>query len=351
MQGISQFLNWWLSQLGSLLPSAFVGRSSSFSDAVIVERDRTHLNLLVRRRGRAQKLVQQTEGDADVQTLQRTLRSHSGLPRNLVIRLPSAQLLRKALVMPVAAKRNLADVLGFEIDRETPFRRDEVHWTYVVRGQDTRAGRLDVELILLPRSFVDPLVETLRAAALEPVGIEAQADSGIATVIPLGSHKHGQWLDGQRSLMPLGAAASILAVLAVAVPFVVQQLDLAAVEARISELEPAAKEAGSFRQDAAQIAAAMAFLATERDKNGSPLTALAATTRALPDDSYLSALSLRNGRLTLNGKSPSAAQLIGELAQSPDFREPSFEAPVTRDPDTALESFAISVALVSKAEP
>jgi general secretion pathway protein L len=110
-------------------------------------------------------------------------------------------------------------------------------------------------------------------------------------------------------------------------------------------------EAATFRKDAGQIAAAIGFLAKERSKNGSALTALAAATNTLPDDSYLSALSLRAGRLTLNGRSPSAAQVIGVLAQSPDFREPAFEAPVTRDPDNDLEAFTISVALASKAVP
>ncbi len=351
MQSFSLFLNWWLGQLASLLPAALTGGSAALSDAVVLERRHNTLNLQVRRRGQVQSLAQSPDGDAGVRMLGQSLRARSGLPRHFVIRLPSVQLLRKSLTLPVAARRNLAEILGFEIDRETPFQRDEVHWTYVVRGQDIRAGMLDVELILLPRSQVDPLVETLRAAALDPAGIEVDAGSGIGTLIPLGSRKRGQWLNAQRSLMPLATAASALAVLAVAAPFVIQQWRLAAVDSRISELDSSAQEAATFRKDAGQIAAAIDFLAKERSKNGSALTALAAATNTLPDDSYLSALSLRAGRLTLNGRSPSAAQLIGVLAQSPEFREPAFEAPVTRDPDNDLEAFTISVALASKAAP
>lgn len=350
MQSFSLFLSWWLGQLGSLLPVALTGSSGSLSDAVILERDQHTLNLLVRRHGQVQRLAQ-CAGESSVRELEKAFRARSGLPRDLVIRLPSVQLLRKALVLPAAARRNLAEILGFEIDRETPFRRDEVHWTYVVRGQDTRAGMLDVELILLPRSYVDPLVETLRGSALEPAGVEVDAGSGIATLIPLGSRKRGQWLDPQRSLMPLATAAAVLAFVSLITPFAIQQWQLAEVESRISELDPLAKEAASFRQDAGQTAATVDFLTKERSKTGSALTALAAATKSLPDDSYLSALSMRAGRLTLNGRSPSAAQLIGVLAQSPEFREPSFEAPVTRDADNDLEAFTISVALASKGAP
>jgi general secretion pathway protein L len=350
MQSFSVFLNWWFGQLAALLPAALTTASGTLSDAVILERDQHTLNLLVRRRGRVQRLAQ-SHWDSGLHELEKSLRAQSGLPRHFVIRLPSVQLLRKSLALPVAARRNLAEILGFEIDRETPFQRDEVHWTYVVRGQDARAGMLDVELILLPRSHVDPLVETLRGSALEPAGIEVHAGSGVATLIPLGSRKRGQWLDPQRSLMPLATAAFVLVIVALIAPFAIQQWQLAALESRIAELEPLATKAATFRQNAGQAAATVDFLTKERGKNGSALTALAAATKSLPDNSYLSSLSMRAGRLTLNGRSPSAAQLIGMLAQSPEFRDPSFEAPVTRDPDNELEAFTISVALASKDAP
>jgi general secretion pathway protein L len=317
---------------------------------VVLELEKTGLGLLVRKRGQLRRLAHAAEADTDIRTLEKSTRSVPSLPRHVVIRLPSAQVLRKQLRLPLAARSNLSEVLGFEIDRETPFQRDEVHWTYVVRGQDPRSGFLDVELILLPRSQVDTLVETLRASSLKPAGIEVDAGN-ITTLIPLGSCKRGQWLAAQKSLTPLATAASILAVLAGATPFALQQWEMSAVESRISELEPSAREAQTFRTDVGQVAAAIDFLSKERSTNGSALTALAAATRTLPDDSYLNALSLRAGRLTLNGRSPSAAQLIGVLAQSPAFREPAFEAPVTHDANTDLEAFTISVALVSKGAP
>lgn len=351
MQSLSYFLNWWFGQLSSLLPAALTGGGAIPSDAIVLEREPTGLSVLVRKRGQIRGLAHAADAEGVIRTLQESMRALARLPRHVVIRLPSAQLLRKPLRLPLAAGRNLAEVLGFEIDRETPFQRDEVHWTYVVRGQDSRTGSLDVELILLPRSQVDMLVETLRASAVRPAGIEVNAGGGVMTLIPLDACKRGQWLGAHTSLMPLAIAASVLAVLAGTVPFALQQWEIRSVEARIAELEPSAREAQTYRTDAGQVAAAIDFLSKERSRNGSALTALAAATRTLPDDSYLKALSLRAGRLTLNGRSPSAAQLIGVLAQSPEFREPAFDAPVTRDPDSEHEAFTISVALASKGTP
>jgi general secretion pathway protein L len=84
-------------------------------------------------------------------------------------------------------------------------------------------------------------------------------------------------------------------------------------------------------------------LKTEHDRNGSAIATLAAATKSLPDETYLTALSLKAGRLTMSGLSPSAAQLIGLLARTPAFREPAFDAPVVESESTGLEAFTITV--------
>jgi general secretion pathway protein L len=352
MQSISLLLNWWLRQLGALLPPILAGGPAALPDAFILEQDQQNLLLSVRRKGLTQRLTQMRAGSASARELAGGLpKAGRKGPRLFLIRLSSMQLLCKSLTLPNAARRNLAELLGFEIDRETPFQRDEVHWTYVVRGQDARAGLLNVDLVLVPRSAVDPLVEAARNAGLDPDGIEVSTGSGAMTLLPLGSRKRGQWSETKRPLLPLATAATILAVLAVVTPFAIQQWELSRIEARIAALEPSATEAATFRQLSGQIAATIDFLTKERSKNGSALAALAAATKSLPDDSYLSALSLRAGRLTMSGLSPSAAQLVGLLAEAPEFREPAFEAPVTRDPENELETFTISVALGSGGGP
>lgn len=351
MQSVAVFMNWWLGQLSSLLPAALTQMSARSPDAVVVERRQQGLNLLVRRRGREQRLTGTRDGEGGVRELRDVLRTEGGLPRLLVIRQSAEHILRKSLALPGAARRDIADILGFEIDRETPFQRDEVHWTYVVRARDVQTNMLDVELILLPRAHVDPLVDALRELTLEPAGIEVEAGNGAATLIPLGAPKRAQWLDARRPLVSVATAAAALALVALVTPFAIQQWELAAVESRIRALETSAREAAELRRQAGQLASTVDFLMKERSKNGTALAALAGATRTLPDDSYLSALSLRSGRVTLNGLSPSAAQLVGLLAQSPEFRDPSFEAPVTRAPETELETFTISVALAPMGAP
>jgi general secretion pathway protein L len=253
--------------------------------------------------------------------------------------------LKKRVVLPAAARGNLGEVLGFEIDRETPFNRDEVYWTYSVDRRDANPAHLAVDLVLVPRIYVDSVLSAARSAGLAPTGIDVENGHNITTLIPLGARTRKQWVSAEEPLLPLGSAVAALALLAIATPFGIQQWALASAEAAIVPLSAPAQEAATLRQAADERTKTIAFLNEQRSRNGSAVALLAAATHALPDDTYLSALSLRGGKLTITGSSSSAAQLIAVLGKAPEFRDPAFEAPVVQNPDSGLETFTISVAL------
>ena len=151
------------------------------------------------------------------------------------------------------------------------------------------------------------------------------------------------WARAQRSLGPLAAAVCILAVIALAIPFIRQQWALASAEAMIASLNEPAREALALRQPADRLTRIVTSLKKERERNGIALAALAAATKSLPDETYLTAFRLRAGRLSMSGLSPSAAQLIGLLARTPAFREPALDSPVVESGSEGLETFSISV--------
>ena len=64
-------------------------------------------------------------------------------------------------------------------------------------------------------------------------------------------------------------------------------------------------------------------------------------TELLPDDTFLSDLSLRQRRLTIGGQSAAAAKLIPGLAADPMFRNPGFTAPVTRSDQLKKDVFSL----------
>jgi general secretion pathway protein L len=339
------FFQWWLQQLSELLPSGLLQRASGHGDAAILEIDRDAIALLIRRAGRTAKAAQSTADDDGFRELAAIMAAMEDLPRFLVLRFPPAMLLRKSVTFPSAARRNIESLIGFEMDRETPFARDEVYWTYRLGRQDATGSRLDVDLLVVPRPYVDPTIEKAENAGLRPDAIEIDAEPHGAVLIRIAPVNRWEWLRSDRRAMALSATAGALLLLSLVTPFLHQQLALASADRTIKLLSQEAHEAAVLRQSADQTSGAIEFINKERDRDGSVLNALAVTTRLIPDDSHLTALSLRSGRLTITGLSPSAAHLIDLLSKSPAFRELSFDSPVVQDSANGMEEFTISATL------
>ncbi len=339
------FFDWWRQQLLDLLPLGIARAISRRADAVILDLDGETAKLLVRRGGAVALMRQSKADEGGFRELSQALATVEDLPRSVILRLPSASVLHKAVSLPLAAKRNLQTVLGFEMDRETPFARDEVYWNFVVGRDDKTSGRVRVDLFIVPRAIAEPVVDSLRAAGIAIDGVEIGEQNRGGAVIRLAAARRWEWLTGDRSLLGLTAGAAVLFLLAILTPFIRQELALSAANSTIAALSSQADAAGSLRQSIDQTSGAAGVIGRERVHTGNLLGTLAAVTKLLPDDSHLTALTLREGHLTITGVSPSAAHLIDVLAKSSAFRDPTFESPVVQSDKGHLETFTISATL------
>ena len=337
-----KFVIWWFNQLAGMFAVASAS-AREHSNAIILEIDHHTVSLLFRSGGMTTRAGQSSVDDAGFRQLAQLVTERGDLSGPLLMRLQSAQVLHKKLSLPIAARHDLKEALGFQIDRETPFARDEVNWNYTVRGQDASRNLMDIDLAVVPRCLVDPIIDCAQRAGLHPSGIEVDMGSNATASIPLGVGKRVQWRRPQRSLVVLAASALMLTVIAVAIPFIYQQRALASADVIIASLKEPAREALALRHPADRLAKVTASLKKTRERNASTLAALAAVTKSLPDEAYLTAFSLRSGRLTMSGLSPSAAKLVGLLARTPAFREPTLDSPVVENGSEGLETFSISV--------
>lgn len=337
--------DWWLRQLGELWPGGLSKTAARGPDAAILAATEDRVTLLIRRRGVTEIASQARAGEAGFRDIAHTIASQRGWPTLLVLRIPALGVLSKRLALPLAAQGGLEALLGFEMDRETPFARDEVYWGYRVRHRDVPHGRLDVELVIIPRPAVASALDAARQAGLEPAFIEVDTAPGETMLVRLGAGMPREQVRSRQSLMALAAAACLLAVIAIATPFLRQHQALAAADATIAALTGQAEEAAALRKSLDQLSDAASVMNKERDRTGGALSLLAAVSRVLPDNTHLTALSQHGDKITISGMSPSAADLIGLLAKGPLFRDPAFASPVVHIDGQSLEMFTISVAL------
>lgn len=295
--------------------------------------------MLARRGGREAALGSFGPGAAGEAALRAALAGRRG---PLVARPSPGTLLARPVELPLAAERELGQVLRYEMDRLTPFTPDDLYWGWAVERRDRVRGRLHVLLLLAPKAGLEPALAALRRAGATPSALEV---AGTAHLIPLDPGRPGQERRRRQVLAAAAACCAALALVAAGLPFALQSAAASGVERRIAALRPQVDQAQALRRRIAGGAAGADVLAQQRAATGDALAVLATVTNLLPDDTYLSELTLHGRVLTLSGQSAAAARLIPELSADPAIRDPAFIAPVTRNETARADQFSIRAEL------
>lgn len=334
---------WWIGQLSDCIPKRWRRAAASTQDCLAITPAGpvgsafTTISVSTWTRNRETRLGEFQIGESDLAGVPNPSRSP------VVLRLTDTDVLCKTITLPLAAERDLVQVLAFEMDRETPFAVDEVVWGYRVVGRDKQRGQLTLRLRLISRTCLAPLLEALAAAGIPVTKVEMAGGTDDGLVLPLDTNAARPIRRrGAQLLRPVSVGVCIALLLFVsAAPFVRQTRDIARLDREIAGARSAAEQAGGLRHDIDRLQGAGDVVKKERTAAGDPLAALAALTAALPDDTYLTELQQQEHKVTFGGRSATASRLIGAIAKSNELRNPVFIAPVTRMEATHQEVFSI----------
>ena len=332
-----------------LLPARLLRASGAGrTDAMVVGWHAGHLDIALRRDGRETR-VGSFALDAPGLAAAGGALTQRGRPTAIVLRGTPGQLLERELALPLAAERDLGRVLRYEMDRLTPFDADEVFWSCAVERRDRAHGKLHLRLSLVAKISVQAAIDALRAIGIAPAWLEAPTAAGALRRIDLAAPADKR-TGAHRATMAAALTCGVLALAAICLPFLLQSLQIGAIESRIEALQPRLAQVDALRRRIAGEGAGSDVVAAERARTGDVLQVLAAITELLPDDTMLTDFSLSQGKLGLSGLSSIASRLIPMLAGDPLIRNPAFVAPVTRAEDgradgTRLDRFAIRAEL------
>lgn len=267
------------------------------------------------------------------------------LPRWLL--LPAAVSLRRRMLLPAAAADRLRDVVGFEIDRQTPFSADAVAFDARVLGRRDGDGQLDVELVAVPLAALNPQRAALGPLASTLAGIDVAAGDGIPlgiNLLPLAQRsRHG---DPLRVWNVALAAAALLAVAATLWQLLDNRRGAAdAFEQALTRRAEPARQAALQRQQLQGLIDGQAFLDQARAARPTAVEIIDELSRRLPDGTYLEKLEIADQRLTLIGLSNEAAALVGRLQDSPLWRLPALAGALQPDPASGRDRFTLTAEL------
>ncbi len=304
-------------------------------DALLVVPSPEGFRLTRRQKGRLQPLPAAVLDD---ERLRRGLQDRRR-GEALAMTLPEPLLLREA-ALPSAAEANLDRVLRYEMDRLTPFTTDQVYFTHRVLSHDRARGLLRVELALALKARVQPWLDALSPFGAVPLSLEGVGPDGRARTIslldpdPAGATR-------ARMVSRLGAIiCAALALATIIYPVVRQSMALDDANTRIAALRPRVNEVEALRRRLLSGAAGAGQITVARERAALAVQALGTLTDALPDDTWLTSLTLRQTRLVLEGRAAAASKLIAVLAAEPRLKDPAFAAPVVRA-DNGTDIFTI----------
>ena len=91
---------------------------------------------------------------------------------NLFLGIPGAKVIFKILSLPSPTEENLKEVLGFEMDRYTPFALEEVYFDFKIVRRDTARDLIHVLLMVVKKDVVEYYLKLLQRVNVKVRSIE-----------------------------------------------------------------------------------------------------------------------------------------------------------------------------------
>lgn len=331
------------------LPERWRKRLAGRSEALLLELSESELVLWRERNGIAQHygrigLAQPAEAQAEEFRRLHARIENPGV--RTIFCIPPARALTRALTLPAAAEENLRQVLSFEMDRQTPFKADQVYFDSRVISRDATARNMRVELVVVPRAQLDPQITAVASGGADLDGVDIWRDvagAGRHQINLLPADRRARRRD-MRLPLNLGLAALVIVLLIVNMSESLTNRAAAVdtMRSEVGKVEAEARQVNELRKTLQDSIGGANFLADKKRKGPVVIGLLDDLARRLKDDTYLERLSIENNQIQLQGQSKEAADLISVLGASPYLSNPKFEGQIQPDPRTSKDRFTIT---------
>lgn len=337
-----RFFAWWGSELQGLLPASWRSRFGGGLAWYLLQLEGD--DWTVRKAASSHVLARwssQLDPTSQQVALADALRGVDAEDLRMALCLDPTHVLRPRLNLPLAARDNLPQIGAFEMDRQTPFRVEQVRYDVREIRAPAPPGRFAAELVVVPRQALDPVLAKLAASGLQvdAVDVSFGADRLGANLLPAElarRRKHPR----QRLNLALGAAAIVLLLLSL-VQFLHNRASaLDQMRSEVEAMRADAQQVAGLRQQLQDNAGAAGFLAERKKRTVSALGVLQDISQRLPTTAWLERLSIDNsGQVGFQGQSPQAARLVDALKGSTVITDANFQGTIQVDPSTGKERF------------
>jgi len=257
------------------------------------------------------------------------------------------QVLTRKQQFPLAIKDTLKQALIFELDRLTPFKAEEVWFGYHIVEQQESQQKLLVELAVVPKASIEPLIEAVKTAGFTVNSVRADHTWESLNLLP---KIYRPKINFKAIFITTLLSVTLIALITTTLllPLVNKREAAVATIHKLDQLKLQSEEVLNLREQLEQRQKDAHFVSTLKQSYIPSTMVLNELTRLLPDDTWLRNFKFRNKSLEIKGESDQASALIGLLESSPHFQGVSFISPVVQTRSAERFSIRLKVVNVTK---
>ena len=354
-RSLRTFWAWWVGELGAMLPEDVRRAFRPSEQQLILALDGADL-LVDRRRGDTTTRVGRYALGPDASpppelSAQADVTGETGA---VILCLPADKALTKTLSLPLATEENLREVLAFQMDRQTPFTVEQVYYDYAVVARDRKTRMLSVDLVVVPRTVVDGLLDSLKRLGVQPGQVTLCRGVGAepmpVNLLPVPQRPRKR-MAPQRINIGLGILAVLLLLSAVSMPLLQKAREMRMLQPMLDVAASKAEVAQKLREKVDALKVESGFLVEKKQASLLVLEIMNELTRILPDHTWLNRLEISPTEVQIQGQSTSSGALIPLTESSPVLHNARFRSPVTQIPRTNEERFHLSADTHREAAP
>lgn len=332
---LGHFFRWWGRELMALVPPGLrpKNRPSPRMLWVGVESDAL---VFWRQAGKKRNEIGRinlAEGDADDHKIAFSALHNKVGASPVGICLQPAQVLRKEVVLPLAATENLSQVLGFELGRQTPYTADQAYFDQRVLREDRSGNRLHVLLGVAPKTVVDAILSNLTNWGVSPHAVMACDEvEGVGDCLNLLPPKLRPKLSRARYWIyaAMAGLTLVLFVTLLAIPIWKKREAAIALQPALAQAQQQADAVGALKQEQERLQAEYNFPIEHKLATPAKVVLLDEITRILPNNTWLQQLDVHGLEVSMQGNTNASAKLVGLFEQSALLENASFKSSLVK---------------------
>lgn len=338
-QRLSFAWTWWLSQLNAGLPKRWQYQTHIRCRRLCISfQDNRYELTLWSKRGEEIRWQITTDG-TDKPTLPK-----KPSPKKSLLLLDEQQVLSRQLTIPRSARHNIAELLAFEMDKYTPFQAEQVVFDWIELDEQDDPELIQLRLFVMMRDDIEQHQQRLKVLGIDidRVSVEDSLYRERLNLLRSQSSKSA-W---SAYLLPACAVVSLLCALYLPLSF--YETELQQQQTSLTALRSKAMHDVRLQQQGEYTLAQFREL-EQKQRQQQWLDVLNTLSEVLPKDTWVIRFQVRDSNIEIQGLSASAATLLSLLAQTKQFTDVSFKAPVTFDKQQGKERFFITMKRVADA--